>query len=55
VGVLLASVVVYLEAALAKGHSYEFAMAITTAVVLCLAAGMTVLGQERRGIVFGKA
>ncbi|MGH9605856.1 MAG: MFS transporter [Terracidiphilus sp.] len=55
VGVLLASVVVYLEAALPKGRSYGFAMATTTAVVLCIAAGMTLLGQERRGIVFGKA
>jgi SHS family lactate transporter-like MFS transporter len=53
VGVLLSSVVVYLEAELAKGRSYSFAMAITGAVVFCLAIAMTFIGRESRGTHFG--
>ncbi|ADW71043.1 MFS transporter [Granulicella tundricola] len=48
VGVLLSSVVVYLEAALAKGRSYAVSMSITAAVVFCLAALLTLSGRERR-------
>ena len=54
-GVLLSSVVVYLEAALAKGHSYAIAMAITGAAVLCLAASMTLAGRERHAAEFGRS
>ena len=54
VGVLLSSVVVYLEAALAKGRSYSVSMAITAAVVFCLAAVMTLIGREKRAVAIGK-
>jgi SHS family lactate transporter-like MFS transporter len=53
VGVLLSSVVVYLEAELAKGRSYSFAMAMTAAGVFCLAIIMTFMGRESRGTHFG--
>ena len=52
-GVLLASVVVYVEAAFAQRTSYPVAMAGTAGVVLVLAAVMTLLGNERRATVFG--
>src|ERR1700736_1042278 len=52
-GVLLASVVVYVEAAFAQHTSYPVAMAGTAGVVLVLAAVMTLLGNERRATVFG--
>lgn len=55
IGVLLSSSVVYLEAALARGRSYGVSMSITAAVVLCLAAGMTAIGREKRGTEFGRA
>ena len=54
VGVLLSSVVVYLEATLAKGRSYSISMAMTAAVVFCLAALMTLIGREKRAIAIGK-
>lgn len=46
-GVLLASVVVYIEAAFAHRTSYRVAMASTAGVVLVIAAAMTLLGSER--------
>ncbi|MDP9049634.1 MAG: MFS transporter [Acidobacteriota bacterium] len=52
-GVLLASAVVYVEAAFAQRTSYPVAMAATASVVLVLAAVMTLLGTERRATVFG--
>jgi SHS family lactate transporter-like MFS transporter len=55
VGVLLSSVLVYLEAALAKGRSYALSMSITAAVVFCLAAVMTLSGRENRATEFGSA
>jgi SHS family lactate transporter-like MFS transporter len=55
VGVLLSSSVIYLEAALAKGSSYGTSMAITAAVVICLAVVMTLIGKERCAINFGNA
>jgi MFS transporter, SHS family, lactate transporter len=54
VGVLLSSVVVYLEATLAKGRSYSVSMAMTAAVVFCLAAVMTLIGREKRAVAIGK-
>lgn len=54
VGVLLSSVVVYMEAALARGRSYAAAMAITAAAVFCLAALMTAFGRERHAVSFVK-
>jgi MFS transporter, SHS family, lactate transporter len=53
VGVLLSSLVVYMEAVLAKGRSYAVSMSITAAVVFCLAAVMTLIGRERRATQFG--
>jgi SHS family lactate transporter-like MFS transporter len=54
VGVLLSSVVVYLEAALARGRSYAISMSITAALVFCLAILMTLLGRERLAAQFGR-
>ena len=54
-GVLLASVVVYIEAAFAHRTSYRVAMASTACVVLVIAAAMTLLGSERHATVFGQA
>lgn len=52
-GVLLASGVVYLEAALVRDGKYSNAMAGTAAIVFVLAILMTMIGRERRGAVFG--
>ncbi len=52
-GVLLASVIVYVELALARGGHYSDAMAGTAAVVFVLACVMVMLGRERRGTSFG--
>jgi len=54
VGVLLSSVVVYLEAVVAHGRSYSFAMAVTATAVFCLAIVMTFLGREGRGTQIGR-
>ncbi len=54
VGVLLSSVVVYLEAGLANGKSYGAAMAITASTVFCLAIAAILAGQERRAAEFGR-
>ena len=54
-GVLLSSVVVYLEAVFAHGRSYASSMSITAAVVFTLAALMTLVGKERRATRFGSA
>jgi SHS family lactate transporter-like MFS transporter len=51
-GVLLSSVVVYLEAGLAKGRSYAVSMSMTAAFVFCLAAALVLLGRERRAAQF---
>jgi SHS family lactate transporter-like MFS transporter len=53
VGLLLSSVVVYLEAVVAKGRANAVAMSMTVAFVFCLAALMTFLGHERRAAQFG--
>jgi SHS family lactate transporter-like MFS transporter len=53
-GVLLASAVVYLEAAFVRNGRYSDAMAGTAAIVLVLAILMTLLGNERRGAVLGE-
>ena len=54
-GVLLASLIVYLEALFAARTSYATSMAMTAATVFVLAAVMTGLGPERRGVAFGGA
>jgi MFS transporter, SHS family, lactate transporter len=54
-GVLLASAVVYLEAAFVRNGRYSDAMAGTAAIVFVLAILMTMLGDERRNAVFGEA
>jgi SHS family lactate transporter-like MFS transporter len=53
VGVLLSSVVVYIEAAFAKGRSFSVSMSITAAIVFCLAAILTFVGHERRHVDLG--
>jgi MFS transporter, SHS family, lactate transporter len=53
-GVLLASGVVYLEAALVRNGNYSNAMAGTAAFVFALAILMTMLGREKRGAAFGE-
>jgi SHS family lactate transporter-like MFS transporter len=55
VGVLLSSVVVYLEATVAKGRAYSVSMAMVAAAVFCLAAVMTMLGKEQRATEFGQS
>jgi MFS transporter, SHS family, lactate transporter len=55
VGVLLSSVLVYMEAALAKDRSYAVSMSVTAAVVFCLAAAMTLSGRENRAKEFVSA
>jgi SHS family lactate transporter-like MFS transporter len=52
-GVLLASSVVYLEAAFARNSSYADAMAYTAAFVFALAILLTIVGKEKRGAAFG--
>ena len=52
-GVLLASLLVYLEALFAVRTSYATSMAMTAATVFVLAAVVTGLGPERRGVAFG--
>jgi SHS family lactate transporter-like MFS transporter len=51
-GVLLASSVIYLEAALAHRFSYSTAMASTATVVFLLAMSMVFIGQEKRATTF---
>ena len=51
-GVLLASSVGYIEAVFAEHMSYATAMAMTGATVFALAAVMTGLGREERGLKF---
>jgi SHS family lactate transporter-like MFS transporter len=52
-GLLLSSVVVYLELVLAKGRPYAVGMSITVALVFCFTVVMTFLGHERRAVEFG--
>ncbi|HEX6894393.1 MAG TPA: MFS transporter, partial [Bryobacteraceae bacterium] len=53
-GVLLASSIVYIQAVFATRMSYATAMALTGTTVFILAAIMTLLGKEKRGITFGE-
>jgi MFS transporter, SHS family, lactate transporter len=52
-GVLIASLVGYLEAVFAEHMSYATAMAITAATVFAMAAITTGLGREKHGVKFG--
>jgi SHS family lactate transporter-like MFS transporter len=52
-GVLLSSSVVWIEAIYAKRTSYAIAMALTAVTVFLGACVVTLLGKERRGVVFG--
>lgn len=51
-GVLLASSVIYLEAALARKFSHSTAMASSAIVVLIIAMSLTFVGREKRAISF---
>ena len=53
-GVVLASVVVYLEAVIARRTSYSVAMACTAGIVLICAIVVTASGPERQAAKFGK-
>jgi MFS transporter, SHS family, lactate transporter len=53
-GVLLASSVAYIEALFAQRISYGMAMALTALTVFSIAAAVTAMGNERRGITFGE-
>jgi SHS family lactate transporter-like MFS transporter len=53
-GVLLAGSVAYIEAVFAEHTSYAKSMALTALTVFTLAAIVTGLGRERRGITFGE-
>lgn len=50
---IIASTVVYIEAAYAQKTSYASAMALTAASVFILASIMAAVGRERRGQTFG--
>jgi MFS transporter, SHS family, lactate transporter len=50
---IIASTVVYIEAAYAQKTSYATAMALTAVSVFVLACVMAAVGRERRGQVFG--
>jgi SHS family lactate transporter-like MFS transporter len=52
-GVLIAGTIAYVEAVLAARTSYSRAMALTAFIVFSVAAVVTALGRERRGITFG--
>jgi SHS family lactate transporter-like MFS transporter len=52
-GVLLAGSVAYVEAIFAERTSYAKAMALTALTVFSIAAIMTAVGRERRGVHFG--
>ena len=52
-GMALSGTVAIIEAAFAERTSYAVAMSLTALTVFSLAALMTWLGREKRGIVFG--
>jgi SHS family lactate transporter-like MFS transporter len=54
-GVLLASVIPYLEAAFTHNGRYSVAMAATAGIAFLLAAAMIMAGRENRGASFGAA
>lgn len=54
-GVALAGAIGWLEAHFAERLDYSWAMALTAATVFILAAIVTQLGPERRGVAFGRA
>ena len=53
-GVLVASLVVYVEALFAAHASYSVSMALTAVTVFAFAAGMAAVGRVRRGVEFGE-
>jgi SHS family lactate transporter-like MFS transporter len=54
-GVLIAGTIAYIEAVFAARTSYARAMALVALVVFTVAAIVSGLGRERRGIIFGEA
>ena len=52
-GVLLAGAMPLVEAKLAKGLTYSWAMALSAGTVFILCALVAALGPERRGVVYG--
>ncbi len=53
IGVLLAGGLPFVETSIAKGRSYAVAMALTAAVVFCIAVVMTLAGSEKKHVEFG--
>jgi SHS family lactate transporter-like MFS transporter len=53
-GVLVASLVVYVEALFAAHATYALSMALTAVTVFAFAAAMAAVGRERRGAEFGR-
>jgi len=52
-GLILSSLIVYIEAVFAEKASYATAMALTALFVFALASIVAALGREQRGTVFG--
>jgi SHS family lactate transporter-like MFS transporter len=53
-GNLIAASIGWAQAALAERHPYPRVMAASAAAIFALAIVATVLGRERRGIIFGR-
>ncbi len=53
-GVVIAGLVVYLEAATSHRVSYAHAMAVSATVIFLLAILVTALGKEKRAVEFGE-
>jgi SHS family lactate transporter-like MFS transporter len=54
IGVLIAGSLPFVEATVAGKSSYAIAMSATAVVVFCLAAGMVLVGRERKDAVMGE-
>jgi len=44
-----------IQQALARSHSYSFALSVTLIPVFCAVIALTAVGKEARGVVFGRA
>ncbi|MDB5354050.1 MAG: major facilitator superfamily 1 [Phycisphaerales bacterium] len=53
-GNLIAASIAWAQSTLARSHPYPHVMAISAAIIFCLAIVVTALGRERRGVVFGQ-
>ncbi|MDB5332218.1 MAG: major facilitator superfamily 1 [Phycisphaerales bacterium] len=53
-GNLIAASIAWVQSTLARSHPYPHVMGVSAAIIFCLAIVVTVLGRERRGVVFGQ-